>query len=249
MDVKVFGREAMLMMVYANGDGVKRSFDVAIKMACELDNASLGETQGRVERLKKYKTENWKGNDFDLCQDSMSGFLQGQCAIHEEKSAAVDRKRKLDSLVAHWSEAERTALASLRVAAEEFFKARASNEMDLSGTGRTAFYQSEMTSLEDGFVEKLEKAEQGRLPRASTSEFAKADTELNAVYADLKRTWEDEVVGSVTVAGIKQTERAWIRYRDAWVTFAGIKYPTTNPETWKTLLTRERIKMLREFTI
>jgi len=48
---------------------------------------------------------------------------QGQCAIHEEKFAAVDRKRKPDSILSHWSEAERAAIASLRVMAAEFFKA------------------------------------------------------------------------------------------------------------------------------
>ena len=57
-DAKVpLGGKAILMMVYANGNGATRNFDAALKLACSLGGAP-GDDTGRVyqlDRLKKSK--------------------------------------------------------------------------------------------------------------------------------------------------------------------------------------------------
>ncbi|MBP9682771.1 MAG: DUF1311 domain-containing protein [Bacteriovorax sp.] len=45
----------------------------------------------------------------------------------------------------------------------------------------------------------------------------------------------------VTKDGIQATQRKWFKYRDAWGKFAGLRYPSTSSEIWKTWLTKQRI--------
>jgi uncharacterized protein YecT (DUF1311 family) len=50
----------------------------------------------------------------------------------------------------------------------------------------------------------------------------------------------------ISVDAVKKTQRAWIKFRDAWVAFAKEKFPSTNPEVWLLWLTQNRTKMLLE---
>jgi hypothetical protein len=75
----------------------------------------------------------------------------------------------------------------------------------------------------------------------------KADKELNAVYAKVMQ-WKDTLDwGTVTRAQIKGVEKKWIPYRDAWVAFGLIRCPELPGDSWKTLLTEERISQLKGF--
>lgn len=50
--------------------------------------------------------------------------------------------------------------------------------------------------------------------------------------------------GSVTKDGIVSTQKAWVLYRDALVTFGAIHYPHVSADSWKTWLTKARITEL-----
>jgi uncharacterized protein YecT (DUF1311 family) len=51
--------------------------------------------------------------------------------------------------------------------------------------------------------------------------------------------------GTVTPNGVKLAQRAWLRYRDAWVKFGVVKYPAVSTDSWKTWLTQQRIPLLQ----
>jgi uncharacterized protein YecT (DUF1311 family) len=53
--------------------------------------------------------------------------------------------------------------------------------------------------------------------------------------------------GSVKQADIKHTQRVWLKYREAWVTFGRQKYPQVSEDSWRMWLTKKRIAMLKEF--
>jgi hypothetical protein len=40
-------------------------------------------------------------------------------------------------------------------------------------------------------------------------------------------------------------ERAWIRYRDAWVDYGTRLWPSTSTDSWRTWLTLERIEYFK----
>lgn len=48
----------------------------------------------------------------------------------------------------------------------------------------------------------------------------------------------------VTPLEIQATERSWLKYRDTWVGFVRLHYPSTTAEQWLTSLSVQRTKRL-----
>jgi len=243
---KVFGAAGLLTMIYANGKGAARNFDLALKFACEVDGAPA-ENEARFDHLLKLKEEHWTGDDFNLCDDATSGLMQGWCADLRENFDQVVRTKRLKNVTEKWNGADKKAFLKLQQAASAFFGARAENEVDLTGTGRAAWEIEARATLEDNFAAALEKLDRGELPDFSAEEFTKADAELNRVYSEIQREKTDSKVStaSVTPEKIRIAQLAWLRYREAWVKFGKLKYPGISPNSWRTWLTLERIKMLQ----
>ena len=240
----IFGGSGLLMMIYANGKGASRNFDLALKFACEFDGAPEG-SQGQINYLLRLRAKHWTGDKFSLCDGASSGYMQGVCASLQEEFHQAARARKIDSMVERWTPAEKTALSDLQKAASKFIEASSDNEIDMSGTGRDAFSFQWQAWLSDGFVAALERSEQGQFPSFSTDEFKKADQKLNAVYSGIQSAKPNpEAMGTVTPQGIRTAQRAWLLYSEAWVKFGLIKYPSVTPESWRTWLTYDRILML-----
>lgn len=241
----VFGGPAILMMLYANGDGVSRNYTLAEKFACEAGGAPA-EIDGRIEHLEKLRQQHWTGKNFDLCDDITSGHMAGYCTLLQSQMQAAKRESRLDAIVDAWSTAERQAFQPLQAASNRFINTRAEKEVDQSGTAGASFVIAEKTSLQNRFFAALQTLQHGKLPRYSPEDLRRADAELNAVFAKAEKP--STLRGTVTPRGIRQTEWAWIQYRDAWVTFGALKYPGVSADSWKTWLTKERIAMLQKLT-
>ena len=238
----VFGAAGLLTMVYANGKGANRNFDLAVKFACEI---SEGSDDSRVQHLLELKGQHWAGNDFSLCDDSGSGFMMGMCARLDEDFKHAERGRKLSAVTAKWTTTQKTAFRELQKAANAFFEASSQNEVDLSGTARAEFEIEAEADLNDGFLAALERFEKGELPKYSVEDFSKADAELNSRYSKIQSDPNNTIgFSTVTPEGIKIAQRAWLRYREGWVKFGQLKYPSVTQESWRTWLTQERAKML-----
>jgi uncharacterized protein YecT (DUF1311 family) len=262
------GGAGVLTMIYANGKGAARSFDLALKFACECD-AEEGEPEshphGRIEHLVKLQSQHWTGADFSLCDDiddsTPSGAISSEgplaCRNLQERRDQVARTTRLGKATANWSSKEKEALGELQRAAEAFFKARSENEFELSLIQAGAGLENKITEtdkqaeLNDAFVAALERFEQGQLPKFSAAQFEQADAEMNSTYSTLEEDSdvrdEEAAPSSITAKGIKITQRAWLRYRDAWVAFGQLKYPSVTAESWKAWLTRERIEMWKQW--
>ncbi len=83
-----------------------------------------------------------------------------------------------------------------------------------------------------------EEPEIAQLPDVSEPAFSSDDQRLNDAYRNV------QVWGTVTKAGVRGVERAWIRYRDAWTHFAHAAFPTRSARDVSDVLTRDRTKML-----
>ena len=44
--------------------------------------------------------------------------------------------------------------------------------------------------------------------------------------------------------GIRDAERAWLKYRDSWIAFAKLRYPSVPADAWLVLLTNDRTSIL-----
>ena len=100
-------------------------------------------------------------------------------------------------------------------------------------------------ALEEEFLNSLKKFDRGDLPRFNEKDFLDADSELNKVYKEIQQNSSEYNLGTVSKGDIKAAQRAWLKYRDAWVAFAKQKYPSVAAFAWKTWLMRDRIKLLQ----
>jgi uncharacterized protein YecT (DUF1311 family) len=236
---------AILLMLYANGYEVKQDLNLCIRLACGNVGGAPAEISGRTEHLKGMQPNSRK-DVFDICDDITSGYMMGFCQSIVTEKNEYRRKAAVARILRTWSAKDTTAFGRLRIAATEFFDARCINEVDASGTARAAMSWEESDSLEHNFYDKIVKANKCAFRYAASSEFVRADSELNATYKKVMHS-TDQVWGTVTTDGIKQTQRAWLNYRDAWVAFGSVRCAGISPETWKTILTRERISQLKGF--
>jgi uncharacterized protein YecT (DUF1311 family) len=245
-DDSPFGGRTMLMTVYANGHGAKRDLDLATHLACQIDGAPA-ERDGRVRHLAELKAKGWTGSGFDYCDDITSGLAMGYCEDHAARLADVARERGFGGVAAGLSPDARTALPGLRKAHDTFADAHSSGELDLSGTARAAISIAAEQKLKDELLDMLQRLGSGRAPAYGHAQYLAADARLNAAYRKrLAGIARDNGPGGVTKAGVREAQRAWIRYRDAFLAFAATAYPKVSRDSLAAWITDKRIAMLSE---
>jgi uncharacterized protein YecT (DUF1311 family) len=244
----VFSGAGLLTMIYANGKGAARNFDLALKFACEFDDNHLSESEPRFEHLLKLKNENWTGDDFDLCDDQSTTLTMNWCVNQGSDEGQPVRAAEVSAITEKWTAAEKTAVRELQKAATASFEASTQNEVDQGGTIHTLREAAVETSLNDDFLTALQRFEKGQLPKFTALEFSKVDAELNSLYSKLQSDPKNSAYEYTTLTpeGVKIAQRAWLRYREAWVKFGRVKYPNVSPDSWRTWLTQERVKILKD---
>ncbi|MGC2694428.1 MAG: hypothetical protein WA738_01420 [Candidatus Angelobacter sp.] len=240
-DKTALGGRAILMMVYANGMGAPRNFDVALKFACTIGDAP-GDAAGRVYQIVRYKKANWAGSNFSVCDHSSGREMYEQCAILQERFDKPERDQKLQALAAAWNAKEKKAFRSLLEEADRFFKVQANNGVNLEAS----FEIQEEIFLRNNMITSLEQFERGELPKFSADDFHLAETAENAAY---QRTQNGDVShwGTITRESVKHSEEEWHRYAGAWISFGKEKYPGVTEQSWKTWLDQERVVMFQRF--
>ncbi len=247
-----FTGAVMLMTIYANGVGAKRNLDVAIALACTTLDDSAAAIDGRVKHLYRLRQQNWQGNDFSWCDDVTSGVAQGQCAMHDERVGQEQRDTQLATLADAWRtgpSADRFRL--LQASVEAFIDRRTGEEIERSGTAQLAMVVGEESQLRQQFVNDLKGFVDGKPPCAGAERDRDADARLNAAYRTIQRIPEaqfSENWRTVKQDGIKRTELAWLKYRDAWVAFLATADQNISREAVVNWLTLRRLKQLEEFT-
>ncbi len=233
-----FAGKAILMMAYANGKGAARNFDVALKLACEVPGGP-GDVAGRVHQLARLKQANWNGDGFSICDHSGDRYMYTQCAILDYRFDHLDREKKLDSFAAKYTPAQKKAFQALRRAAAAYFKVEAAKGIELSATHEI----QEDGFLERGFIASLEQLENGGLPKFSAEEAAKREAGMKAAF-DQALSHKRPGSSNVTPPGLKETQQAWLRYREAWIRFGKVKYPAVSEASWKGWLDEQRTELL-----
>jgi hypothetical protein len=240
-DKALLGGKAILMMIYANGKGVQRNFDVALNFGCTIGDAP-GDAAGRVHQLDRLKKMNWAGDNFSICDHSSGRELYEQCAILSERFDAIERNKKFNELIEKWAPRQQKAFHVFMQEADRFFKVQATNGINLAGT----FEVQEEAFLRNNLLASLQEFERGELPKASADEFKRAETDEHAAY---EHTQNGAVArwGTVSRESLKLSEDAWRRYSRAWIDFARQRYPQVSEQAWKTWLDQDRLVALNRF--
>ena len=240
-DKTLLGGRAILMMVYANGKGAQRNFDVALKFACTMGDAP-GDAAGRVHQLDRLKKMNWAGSNFSVCDHSSGRQMYEQCAILSERFDKIERDQKFNDLIARWTPAQQKAFHAFMQEADRFFKLQAGNGINLEGT----FAVQEEAFLHNKLLSSLQQFEGGELPKYSAEDFQRAETAEHAAY---ERTQNGNTTrwGTVTRQSAKASEEAWRRYSSAWIAFARARYPNASEHDWKGWLDEDRVVAFNRF--
>lgn len=250
---KLFGGRAALTMLYANGEGVPRNLPLARRFACELDGARA-EVKGRLIHLQRIEEGEASGR-FDVCDHISSGFMGGMCASRGAGFARADRERQWQALQSAWTPAQLDAWQALRRAADGYFQHAGSAEIDMSGTARIAFLVEAEEILEIQLLEDVQQFDGGARPTQAAADLPVADRALNTVYRSVREQLRAgasphaySLFGTVSADGVRDTQRAWLRYREAWVAFAATRWPETAADAWRAWLTGSRTAALEAIT-
>lgn len=242
------GDHTVLMMLYANGFGVRRDRDMAIHYACSLEFIAKREMEVRVEHLAAASRTNVP---FDQCDDITSGYMGTICAGIQEHQNQRVRLARLNRLRSTLAQESRAAFDKLRVAAERY--ASEPSETDMQGTAAPSLWLEHQGRLREQFMQAAMDVSSGNLPAASSSEYAQRDGELNALYTVVMTApstqdgWPDRIGDStITHANVRKAERLWLAYRDAFVAYVATLPSGPDPVAVKMLLTKQRMAQLAD---
>jgi hypothetical protein len=235
------GGKAILMMVYANGNGAARNYDAAIKLACEI-GGEPGDDAGRVYQLDRLKKQNWASNSFSVCDHSSGREMYEQCAILSERFDKIERDQKFNDLIAAWKPAEKKAFHTFMEEANRFYEIQAKNGVNLEAT----FEIQEEIFFKNNLLTSLETFERGELPKYSAVEFQRAEAAEQAAYLRTQNG-PDAKWGTITRESVRKSQDAWLRYRNAWIAFGRQKYPGVSEQSWKAWLDQDRTVMFNRF--
>jgi uncharacterized protein YecT (DUF1311 family) len=243
-----FAGPGILSMLYANGKGVKRDYDLAIRFTCENHWAAPAEIAGRLARFVRLRDTHTAITNFDLCDDATSGLMQGACESVAQRFKDAKREKELNTIKGQWTPPVQEKFKSLVTAEKEFEDSRTEYEVDLTGSGRAAFSLQEQGRLRDQFLINLQRFGKGDIPNASSVQVRELDQKLNAAYQQIQNTPAEKwKYGTIKPSGIRETERSWIKLRDAWVEFGRLAYPNLSSDRITAQITRLRLHQLKSF--
>jgi uncharacterized protein YecT (DUF1311 family) len=240
----VVGGSLILTDLYANGLGVSKNLPLAMRLACEAKDSFVSEA---VTDLEVRSTDTKKAAEqYELCDYAATTFEMNFCAEFSRQAKDARRDNVFLRLSKGWTTEQTTAFASAKTAFNDYALDVARHETYRGGTIRNIRMSGVEESLHAKFLEDLLRFEKGEMPSGPVS-LQVADKQLNLVYAKTiaasKKPQEhpDEVVQA---SEIQTTERSWLKYRDSWVSFAKLRYPSTTADLWLAWLTSQRTKQL-----
>jgi TPR repeat protein len=248
-----FAGPSILMMVYANGDGVARNSTLAEKLACEMRGAPA-EMTSRLEHLHRVASESSSGR-IDICDDTTSGEMVSECTAREAAITGARRQAHFKEIRQRLTLSQRRAFDTLFGIANRFISAQAAAEVDQSGTGRAGFVIEQEEKSWKTFESLL--AEVTAHPLAPVAKSApgatraKLHTALDGAVTnpDLKHQeiMSGSPFGTVRADDIREVQRTWGPYRKAWIEFYETLYPDEEAAPIDVMISVERIEQLRSF--
>ncbi len=232
---------SVLMMLYANGEGVAPNLGLAMRFACSSPG-SAAEMQSRLKHL----VQRGARERLDRCDDAPG---TAPCAgVRERRAAMKAHGDEFASLSRGWTPKEQVGFDMALQAVRYFAQHRRDNETDTSSVAH-ARIQAEVEAAElERFGRDVGDFQEGKLPGFSETEFSKMEEKMNATYRQFMQAAPapDSYLGNIRKSGVEKTQQAWLAYRDAMELFTSIKYPAMPSSGVRALLTSRRLQQLSE---
>jgi hypothetical protein len=243
-DGSLFTGAGTLSLVYANGEGVPRNLDLARRFVCEIKEAATAETLARLKVIDKIAMTPTAPPKFDLCTNASTGLTYGWCAGIQLRYHDAKRYDQLVAYVDKLTPQQQEAFKTLQAAEAAFEADRLKNEVDQGGLTGWARQLQEEDKIRASFVNDFFLFAKPDYAQPTTFDAVNAmvmknDTELMTKGTSILRGT------TITVDGIKETQDAWVKYRDAWRAFEAAVNPQVSGDAVATQISRERLFHLR----
>ena len=244
-DNSPFPGAGILSMAYANGDGGPRDIALARRFVCENKEAATSETAARLELLDKIEKAPQTAGRYSLCSVATTSLTLGWCATLELRVADAKRYDEMVAIVDKLSPAGVEAFKKLQTTEGDYEAARAQKEIDLTGAARTVWVLQEQDRVRTQFVSDLKLFSKPGYSQPVT--LAVVDAAVNKDYNSIRVNGARLFQGTtITVAGVDETQAAWVKYRDAWRAYEGVVNPTVSSDAVATQIERERLTQLHK---
>lgn len=222
----VVGGSLILADMYFNGAGVTRNVPLAMRLACESDDTMA---RAAARDLAGLDNPREKHGPFEFCDHAWTTFTASFCTGYQSEIEDARRNRYFNALKSTMNTKQRTAFDKLLSARDAYIDAHAS-EVYQGGTIHNIRTANSQTILKNLFKTEVTRFERKEWPTLSRQELRLADVWLNREYErklGLSHPHTDDEArdGVVTREGLVSVEATWLVYRDAWVTFARLRYP------------------------
>ena len=222
----VVGGSLILADIYFNGAGVKRNIPLAIRFACESEEAmaklALPDITKPTAPLRAHRP-------FEFCDYAVTTFTMNFCGGYESQIEDDQQKPLLRFTEISMTPEQRAAFEKLLAAQGAYIKAHAS-EVDQGGTIRVIRTIGSEGILKDLFHAELVHFERKKWPALSD---VKSKRPIPCCIASMKRAppttnadkGRDRSREPSRPTIFRTWKQAWQAYRDAWVAFARLRYP------------------------
>ena len=245
-----------LAMIYANGDGVPRDLDLAIHLVCKdafsLQNSDQGNSESdhqidlvqEILKLAKMRSAD-SPERFDYCNGGARLSEWPEKLVCESINTRLARKKReahLAEVVAPWTEEQKNAFSKVRTTFNQFEFIEEQAENNCPVPVELCNFDID-DRLERDFVAAIDGFEQGKLPALKRWEYGDAKYALSDLYQQLESMAFQS--NRSRMYKLRDAEHAWQEYRDAFVEFAKLRWPSVSEDSWLTLLDKERMEQLR----
>ncbi len=240
----------VLAMMYANGEGVPRNLPLAKQFLCQYGGGIQSATD--EELLADFDKTIAAKKRFDVCEDD--GGAQGRSVsffcLGMKGGKLEDEAHRLEaSIAAAGGPAEKAPFAALVRTWNDFHTAyNAMAEAECAGgTGCGVISEGDDVQALQTWLDALKQIQQNKPPAegASAAEFAKVDKDLNQIYQEqLKDMGDCTQQGDCPAPLIRAADRAWLQYREAWVTFGKLRWPGVPADQWRAWQTKQWMALL-----
>ena len=232
------------MDLYANGLGVPRNLPLALHLACE---DGTGIAADAITDLDKFaKTAPPSPKRFEVCDFANSTFSMNFCGDYQSEITEERRNRAFRRILAQWTPEQKTAFAKLKAAEEKYVETHTS-ELDQGGTIHTIRDLGSMEIMHNNFLLDLRQFEKGNLPKDTNAPAAESrmtkqyQTNLAAARLPLPKLGANT---AVTQDDVIEVQATWEHYRDAWLAFTSIRYPSVPAMAFRAYFADERYRLL-----
>jgi hypothetical protein len=239
-------------MVYGNGEGVARNLPLARQSVCQYSGGI--QSAKPADQLDSFNQTILNGKHYDVCEDEEGSFFgrstnYGCQAVHIGKRS--EEIRKLESSIEATSGPKvKASFAGLRGAWRAYNDAygKMVSAQCAGGTGCGVISQGDDLEILETWLAALKSIKAGKAPAAGTSptSFPQVDHELNAAYQQQLKDFQAVGADDCCTSQIREADRAWLKYREAWVRFGAARWTEIPADQWRAWQTVEWTSLLSQ---